>query len=84
MLPNPTDHQLLAEWIDSVRADDLPHLRHFADGLRTDYDAVLAGLSTSGSSGRVEGQKTRAKLVKRIGYGRANFDLLRKRIQLQQ
>jgi transposase len=84
MLTNLTGHQLLAEWIDSVRADDLPHLRQFADGLRTDYDAVLDGLSTSGSSGQVEGHKTRAKLVKRIGYGRANFDLLRKRIQLQE
>nr|WP_104113995.1 transposase [Micromonospora chalcea] len=67
----------------SVRADDLPHLRQFADGLRTDYDAVLAGLSTPWRSGQVEGQNTRAKLAKRLGCGRANFDLLRKRILLQ-
>ena len=83
MLTNLTGHQHLSEWIGNVRADDLPHLRQFADGLRTDYDAVLAGLSTSWSSGQVEGQNTRAKLVKRLGYGRANFDLLRKRILLQ-
>ncbi|MEU5552125.1 ISL3 family transposase [Micromonospora sp. NPDC047793] len=83
MLTNLTGQQHLSEWIDNVRADDLPHLRQFADGLRTDYDAVLAGLSTPWSSGQVEGQNTRAKLVKRLGYGRANFDLLRKRILLQ-
>ncbi|MGC4851889.1 ISL3 family transposase [Micromonospora sp. DT4] len=83
MLTNLAGHEDLSEWIDNVPANGLPHLRRFADGLRTDYDAVLAGLSTSWSSGQVEGQNTRAKLIKRLGYGRANFDLLRKRILLQ-
>ncbi|MFV2022846.1 transposase [Micromonospora sp. LOL_023] len=83
MLANLTGREDLDAWINDARADDLPHLRQFADGLRTDYDAVLAGLSTTWSSGQVEGQNTRAKLVKRLGYGRANFDLLRKRILLQ-
>ncbi|MGW0436554.1 integrase core domain-containing protein [Micromonospora sp. NPDC003197] len=73
----------LPTWIDQLRQDDLPHLRQFADGLHYDYDAVVAGLSTNWSSGQVEGQNTRAKLIKRMGYGRANFDLLRKRILLQ-
>ncbi|MGC5311328.1 transposase [Micromonospora zamorensis] len=82
MLTNLTGHQHLPEWINNIRTDDLPHLQQFADGLRHDYDAVLVGLSSPWSSGQVEGQNTRAKLVKRIGYGRANFDLLRKRILL--
>jgi hypothetical protein len=38
---------------------------------------TLAPVS-SWSSGQVEGQDTKVKLVKRQGYGRANFDLLRK------
>ncbi len=82
MLTNLTGVDLPA-WIAQVRQDDLPHLRQFAQGLTTDLDAVTAGLSTPWSSGQVEGQNTRAKLVKRLGYGRANFDLLRKRILLQ-
>jgi transposase len=82
MLTNLTGEDLPA-WIAQVRQDDLPHLRQFADGLTTDLAAVTAGLSTPWSSGQVEGQNTRAKLVKRLGYGRANFDLLRKRILLQ-
>lgn len=82
MLTNLTGQDLPA-WIEQVRQDDLPHLRQFAEGLTTDLDAVTAGLTTSWSSGQVEGQNTRAKLVKRLGYGRANFDLLRKRILLQ-
>jgi transposase len=72
----------LTAWIDQVRTDDLPHLRQFAEGLLTDHHAVLTGLSTEYSSGQVEGQNTRTKLIKRMGYGRANFDLLRKRILL--
>ncbi|MCA2230502.1 ISL3 family transposase [Nonomuraea sp. NEAU-L178] len=70
----------LLSWIDSVRGHNLPHLRQFADGLTYDLDAVTAGLSLPWSSGQAEGQNTRVKLIKRQGYGRANFDLLRKRI----
>ena len=40
--------------------------------------AVQAGLTLRYSNGQTEGQVTRLKLIKRQGYGRANFDLLRK------
>lgn len=73
----------LPAWIEQVRQNDLPHLRQFSDGLLHDRDAVTAGLSTSWSSGQVEGQVTRVKLLKRAGYGRAKLDLLRTRILLR-
>jgi transposase len=73
----------LLEWIDAIRDDDLSHLRQFADGLTHDLDAVTAGLTLPWNSGQAEGQNTRVKLLKRAGYGRANFDLLRKRILLR-
>ncbi|MEU9464014.1 transposase [Streptomyces sp. NPDC048312] len=66
----------------TVRQHDLPALRQFTDGLLHDRDAVIAGLSSTCSSGQVEGQVTRVKLIKRKGYGRANLDLLRRRILL--
>ena len=59
---------------------DLAELRAFARHLRRDYDAVRAGLSLPWSNGQVEGQIHRLKLIKRQMYGRANFDLLRKRV----
>ncbi|MFJ8026042.1 transposase [Streptomyces sp. NPDC096311] len=71
---------LLPGWMDCVLTDDLPALHSLVAGLRRDQDAVVAGLSSSWSSGQVEGQVTRIKLIKRKGYGRANLDLLRKRI----
>ncbi|MFD8726136.1 ISL3 family transposase [Streptomyces sp. NPDC059629] len=71
---------LLPAWMDRVHADDLPALHSLVAGLRRDQVAVVAGLSTDWSSGQVEGQVTRVKLIKRKGYGRANLDLLRRRI----
>ncbi|MGW0665358.1 transposase [Streptodolium elevatio] len=73
----------LGIWIDEVGQHDLPHLKQFADGLLHDRDAVVAGLTSHWSSGQVEGQVTRVKLLKRAGYGRANLDLLRTRILLR-
>lgn len=71
----------LPAWMDRVLADDLPAALHsLVNGLRRDFDAVTAGLSTPWSSGQVEGQATRAKLLKRQGFGRANLGFLRKRI----
>jgi transposase len=62
------------------RADDLPHLHRFVRGLRRDYRAVLNGLTLRHSSGAVEGNVNRIKMIKRQMCGRATFDLLRKRI----
>lgn len=72
----------LDAWMDAVQADELPHLHRFVRGLRRDYEAVRNGLTLPHSSGTVEGNVNRIKMIKRQMYGRANFDLLRKRILL--
>jgi transposase len=58
----------------------VPDLRAFAVTIQRDYDAVRAALLEEWSSGQVEGQITRVKLIKRRMYGRAAFDLLRQHI----
>jgi transposase len=68
----------LDAWIAAVRADDLPHLHTFANGLERDHAAVLNGLTLPYSSGAVEGAVCRVKAIKRSRYGRAKLDLLRK------
>jgi transposase len=70
----------LPGWIEEAKASGLPELRRFAEGLLRDYDAVRAALSFEYSQGQTEGQVHRLKLIKRQGYGRANFDLLRLRV----
>jgi transposase len=70
----------LDEWMAAVEADNLLHLHRFVRGPRRDYDAILNGLTLPHNSGAVEGNVNRIKMIKRQMYGRANFDLLRKRI----
>jgi transposase len=74
-------HQLDG-WIAAVDVDDQPDLQSFAAGLRRDYDAVRNGLTLPHNSGAVEGHVNRIKMIKRQMYGRANLDLLRKRVLL--
>jgi transposase len=70
----------LPQWIRQVEADDLPGLRPFTTSIQRDLAAVTAGLSLPYSSGPVEGHVNRIKTIKRQMYGRANFDLLRRRV----
>jgi transposase len=72
----------LDRWIATVEADDLPGLQSFTTGLRRDHQAVINGLTLPYSSGAVEGNVNRIKMLKRQMYGRAGFDLLRKRVLL--
>ena len=55
-------------------------MERFAKKLREDQAAVQAGLTLRHSNGQTEGHVNRLKLVKRQAYGRAKFELLRKRV----
>ena len=68
----------LEDWLAAVEAGDQPGLRSFARGIRSDQQAVTAGLALPFNSGAVEGKNCKIKYLKRLMYGRANFDLLRK------
>jgi transposase len=72
----------LDAWIAQASAGDQPDLRSFITGLKRDYQAVLNGLTLPYSSGKVEGNVNRIKMLKRQMYGRARFDLLRQRVLL--
>lgn len=71
------DPDALRPWLAAARTSALAP---FAAGLTRDFDAVLAALTSPWSSGQVEGQVHRLKLVKRAMYGRARLDLLRARM----
>jgi transposase len=82
MMTRRRGEQELQSWLTSVEADDQPQLQSFAAGLRRDLQAVTAGLTLPYSSGAVEGNVTRIKMIKRQMYGRASIALLRKRVIL--
>jgi hypothetical protein len=64
------------------RSGGVSAVETFAAGLEQDRAAVRAALTTPWSNGQAEGQITRLKLLKRQMYGRAGFDLLRRRVLL--
>jgi transposase len=70
----------LDAWLDAAEGSEVAELEGFARALRRDYAAVAAALEYEWSSGQVEGQINRLKLIKRQMYGRASFDLLRQRV----
>jgi hypothetical protein len=72
--------ETLSEWVNDAKESQVVELRGFAAGLERDGAAVKAGLEMEWSNGPVEGQVRRLKTIKRQMYGRAGFDLLRRRV----
>ena len=73
----------LMTWIADAGELGIASFRGFSSGLIQDLDAVRNALLLPWSNGQVEGQINRRKLIKRQMYGRAGFDLLRKRVLCQ-
>jgi transposase len=72
--------EVLDGWLAASRESGIAELESFAAGLQQEYPSIRAALSEPWSTGQVEGQVTRVKLVKRQMYGRAKFDLLKQRV----
>ncbi len=70
----------LDDWLRSARNSHLRELQRFVGSIERDKAAVLAGLTLPHSNGIVEGQVNKLKLIKRMGFGRAGFPLLRQRV----
>jgi hypothetical protein len=70
----------LQGWIQQIEASNFRDVKRFVAGLQRDHAEVLAGLTLVYSNGMVEGFVNKLKLIKRMGYGRASFPLLRQRV----
>jgi transposase len=70
----------LEDWTQRASASGIEALKQYGAGLRRDWDAVVAGLTLEWSSGPVEGQVNRLKMIKRQMFGRAGLPVLRARI----
>jgi transposase len=79
MVRERTGEQLDA-WLGVVQASHLEAFQSFVTGVQQAKDAVLAGLTLPWSTGPVEGQVNRLKLIKRSMYGQADLDLLKRRV----
>ncbi len=81
MIVDLAQHRILEVDRGSIRLS-LRELKGFAGGLLSDYQAVENALTLPWSNGQVEGQVNKLKTIKRQMYGRASFELLRKRMIL--
>ncbi|GCE10105.1 hypothetical protein KDAU_74340 [Dictyobacter aurantiacus] len=79
MLHQRTGDQLNG-WLTAVKESQIRELQSFVTGIERDKAAVVAGLTLPHHNGLVEGYVNKLKLVKRMGYGRAGFALLRQRV----
>jgi transposase len=70
----------LDSWLERAATSAVQAFARLANSLRNDYAAVKAGVSLPWSTGPVEGQINRLKMLKRQMFGRANIDLLRLRV----
>jgi transposase len=70
----------LEAWMAEATDSGIAEVARFARALQDDLHAIQAGLTLEWSNGVTEGQVHRLKLMKRQGYGRAGFVLLRQRV----
>jgi len=78
------DDSLLEDWMNKTWAIGKFQLQSFVRGLRSDIKAVRNAIKTNWSNGQVEGQVNRLKSIKRQMYGRASFELLRRKVILSK
>ncbi|EFO2174720.1 transposase, partial [Escherichia coli] len=70
----------LSSWFTRVRENGSAELRRVAVGMETDVPAICEAINSRWSNGVVEGHVNRLKMLKRQMYGRAGFELLRRRV----
>lgn len=68
------------KWMADALQSSLADFESFAAGLGREREAVEAALKQPWSNGQVEGHISRLKFIKRQMYGRASFELLRRRV----
>ena len=69
----------LKQWIAAAANSEVYALQRFAKALKHDGEAIRNTIVGPWSSGQVEGQINRLKMIKRSMYGRGGIGLLRAR-----
>lgn len=72
--------QQLGRWLSNVSESGPVELQRVAAGMEADAAAICEAITSRWSNGVVEGHVNRLKMLKRQMYGRAGFELLRRRV----
>lgn len=81
ILRNGTPRQF-DEWMEKGTAMNKKALNTLINGMKRDIVAIYNAILTDWSSGKVEGHVNRLKNIKRQMYGRAGFELLKRKVIL--
>ncbi|MFE4525325.1 ISL3 family transposase [Cytobacillus firmus] len=74
------DYQRLEAWISQYEKVTIPSIQAFINGIKSDLEAVKNALYYPWNNGILEGQINRLKTIKRMMYGRAGYELLKRRM----
>jgi transposase len=72
--------EALTPWLEACHASGISELVTFAEGLQREAPIIRAAIELPYSNGVAEGQVNRLKMIKRTAFGRASFELLRRRV----
>jgi hypothetical protein len=70
----------LDKWLESAEALGMEEIKSFVNGTKRDIDAVKNAIMYGYNNGLAEGSVNKLKVIKRIMYGRNNFNLLRNKL----
>jgi hypothetical protein len=70
----------LSRWFTHVSESGPVEIQRVAAGMEADAAAICEAITSRWSNGIVEGHVNRLKMLKRQMYGRAGFELLRRRV----
>ncbi|WP_195697075.1 transposase [Priestia megaterium] len=73
-------NQGIPEWIETYKMYSFPALNTFISYIEKDLQGVMAACVDPLSNGLSEGHIHRVKMLKRMMYGRASDELLKKRV----
>lgn len=71
------DISALDSWVSKAQSFDIREVNSFIEGLLRDWDAVKNAIIFPFSNGLAEGSINKLKVIKRIMYGRCNFETLK-------
>jgi transposase len=72
--------ELLETWISTNIHSNFSKIKNYAIRLKKDMKSIENSLDYAYTNGILEGNVNRVKTIKRIMYGRANFDLLKAKV----
>ena len=68
------------DWVNNVSNLKIKELDGYIKGIKSDYNSIINAIMLDYNNGLAEGSVNKLKTIKRIMYGRNNFELLRSKV----